>query len=135
MTNEDPSDWMWFRALAILDNVEHLRRGVSQSHESRQAHTAWQPSVDMYESDDHLSVVVALPGVSSKSLKVVVKSGILIIAGERQLAVELRHSLVHRMELPQGKFERRLELPPGYYEPGEHKMIDGCLVLQFHKLI
>ena len=134
MMNKDPSDWMWFRALAMLDKAEHLRRGLSPQHEGQQRLPAWQPAVDVYETDATLFVVFALPGVPTESIRILIKSGILIVAGERQIISRLRRSAVHRMEIPQGKFERRLELPSGYCQLGEHKMINGCLILRLHKL-
>lgn len=132
---EDPNDWMWFRALSMLDKAEHLRHGFSQKKQSQQAHSVWQPPVDIFETGQTLWVVIAVPGVSPKSIKMIVKSGTLIINGERRLPSELRRAVVHRMEMPQGCFERRLELPPGYFELGEYKVIDGCLILQLNKLI
>ena len=40
----------------------------------------------------------------------------LLIAGERVLPQELRTATIHRLELPQGRFERQVPLPAGRYE-------------------
>jgi hypothetical protein len=38
------------------------------------------------------------------------------------------------MELPQGRFERRVPLPPGRYDQVRHQMRDCCLVVSLRKL-
>jgi HSP20 family molecular chaperone IbpA len=42
--------------------------------------------------------------------------------------------VIHRLELPYGRFERRIELPPGRYEVVQRELIDGCLTLSLRKL-
>jgi hypothetical protein len=37
------------------------------------------------------------------------------------------------MELPQGRFERRVPLPRGRYGQVSRHMIDGCLLVSLHK--
>lgn len=135
MTNEGPNKWMWFRALSVLEKVEYLRYGVLPIRDSRKRRSAWQPPVDMFEVGNLLWIIVALPGVVSKSITISSKSGILFINGKRQLPSELRSSVVHRLEIPHGHFERNIELPAGHYRLGDHHLIDGCLFLQLHKLV
>lgn len=134
MTNEDTKKWMWFRALTMLEKAEYLRQGMLPIKESQAKRIAWQPPVDIFEVENILWVVMALPGVAPESVSIVNKSGILFVRGERHLSLELRRSVVHRLEIPHGYFERKIELPAGYYELKEHQLTDGCLVLQLDKL-
>ena len=61
-------------------------------------------------------------------------AGVLIVTGERSLPVELRNARIHRLEIPQGHFERRIELPPARFELSGRHLANGCLMLQLHKI-
>ncbi len=63
------------------------------------------------ETDDEVLVLIALPGVDVDAAQVVIEDGDLVIAGTRILPPELRTATIHRLELPQGQFFRRLRLP------------------------
>jgi HSP20 family molecular chaperone IbpA len=62
----------------------------------------------------------------------VIDSGTLIISGRRVLPVELRNARIHRLELPQGRFERRIVLPTGRYAVSRFA-VNGCIVLRLSK--
>jgi len=59
---------------------------------------------------------------------------VLLIAGERVLPRELRTAVIHRIELPQGRFERQVRLPAGHYEQPVSGVADGCLVVKLPKV-
>jgi hypothetical protein len=44
----------------------------------------------------------------------------------------LRNAVIHRMELPQGRFERRVPLPSGRYNVRRFAA-NGCLVFSLEK--
>jgi HSP20 family protein len=44
----------------------------------------------------------------------------------------LRNARIHRLELPQGRFERRLALPPGRFAVSRFA-INGCVALRLEK--
>ena len=52
-----------------------------------------------------------------------------MISGERVLPQELRTAIIHRLELPQGRFERHIPLPPGRYGTPQSGVANGCLVV------
>ena len=56
----------------------------------------------------------------------------LIVSGRRVLPPELRSAVIHRLELPQGRFERRLQLPAGRYAVRQF-VKNGCLVFSLTK--
>jgi hypothetical protein len=62
----------------------------------------------------------------------VIEDGTLIIRGDRILPAELRDALIHRLELPQGRFERRIALPAGRYVVSRFAS-NGCVVLRLSK--
>jgi hypothetical protein len=41
---------------------------------------------------------------------------------------------IHRLEIPHGHFERRIELPPARFEISGRHLANGCLMVQLHKL-
>ena len=49
------------------------------------------------------------------------------------LPPELRTAVIHRLELPQGRFERRIPLPPGRYDAVRRFAANGCLVFELAK--
>jgi hypothetical protein len=49
------------------------------------------------------------------------------------MPVECRNAIIHRLEIPHGRFERRIELPPGQYEFGRQELAHGCLMIGLRK--
>lgn len=94
---------------------------------------AWEPPADVLETDEEVLVLVALPGVDAERAEIAVDDGHLIITGLRILPPALRSAIIHRLELPQGRFHRRLPLPPGRYSGLSRAVIDGCLVISLQK--
>ena len=134
MPPRHPGAWMWAEACELLDRAERLHRQffVPQGSQGRQP--TWQPPVDLLESEEELWIYVALPGVDKEQLEVAVEQGTLIVSGERLMPGQGRGTVIHRLEIPYGRFERRIELPPGRYDAVRRELIDGCLTLALRKL-
>ena len=134
MSTGDPRNWMWSEALQMLARAERLQREVfSPPGLSRRAAISWEPPVDVLETNDAVLVLVALPGVDAQQVQLVIHNGVLLIAGERVLPPELRTAVIHRIELPQGRFERQVPLPAGVYEQPTSAVSDGCLIVRLPK--
>lgn len=130
----DPRNWMWSEALQMLARAERLHRGVfSVPGPGRSAAASWEPPVDVLETEDAVLVLVALPGVDPQQVQLAIRNGVLLIAGARVLPRELRTAVIHRIELPQGRFERQVRLPAGTYEPPVSGVADGCLIVKLPK--
>ncbi|MFA5913210.1 MAG: Hsp20/alpha crystallin family protein [Burkholderiales bacterium] len=124
---------MWAEALELLQDAERLQRqffriGVLQGA------PCWEPPVDLYESGDGLMLLVALPGVTPQQLEVVLASNLIIVRGERSLPANSRRAAIHRLEIPYGRFERRIALPAGAFELIDQRLEHGCLVLELRRL-
>ena len=132
MTRGDPRDWMWSEALHMLAQADRLHRQMFRPQPSAQG-ANWEPPVDMLETDDAVLILAALPGVDVHEVQAVIERGVLVIAGVRVLREELRTATIHRLELPQGRFERRIELPAGRYESVRRTEVNGCLVISLTK--
>ena len=63
-----------------------------------------------------------------------VEQGVLIVSGERPMPGRAQGTVIHRLEIPYGRFERRIELPPGRFDVVQRELIDGCLTLGLRKL-
>lgn len=133
MAFRESSRSMWSRALQIMEQSERLHRQIFQLGRRRLRGPTWEPPVDVYERSDALTVLVALPGVQSNQLNVVVDGGMLHIVGERNRPLK-RQSAVRRLEIPYGRFERYVDLPSGHFEIGERELANGCLRLVLNKL-
>jgi len=120
---------MWLEALELLERAERLQRRFFQPRAGGRPRVAWEPPVDVVEIEGELWVLVALPGVEPGEVEVGVADGTLVVAGERRLPPALRRGHFHRLEIPHGRFERRIELPAGGYELRVRELVNGCLVL------
>ena len=122
-------DWMWSEACDQLARAERLHRQFFQPRHSG----AWEPPVDILETEREVLIFVALPGVSLDKAEAVIDGADLVIAGTRVLPPELRTAIIHRIELPQGRFERRVRLPTGRFRDVRRSAADGCLVITLRK--
>ena len=133
MNRGDPRDWMWSEALQMLAQADRMHRQMFRPNVSQQRRPNWEPPVDMLETDDKVLILAALPGVDAAQVRAVIQDGVLVITGERVLPDELRTAVIHRLELPQGWFERRVELPAGRYDSVKSVTANGCLMISLTK--
>lgn len=132
MTRNDRQDWMWSEAIAVLSRAERLHHQFF--HPARTSKLpAWSPPVDVMETDREVLILIALPGVAPDEVEAVLEDGGLLVTGRRVLPPELQTAVIHRLELPQGRFERRIPLPPGRYDGVRRTAHDGCLLISLHK--
>ena len=132
MARDHARDWMWSEALQMLAQAERLHREVFKPVPSARG-ASWEPPVDVLETKDAVLILAALPGVDPDQVEAVIEDGTLIISGERTLPDEVRTAVIHRLELPQGHFARRIELPPGRYGAVRSIAVNGCLVISLAK--
>lgn len=135
MQSRYPSDWMWARACELLERAERLQQQFFRVGLEADLPPSWHPPVDVFETTDEIWVMAALPGVPASGIELHIESATLILAGERRIPAAFRHAAVHRLEIPHGRFERRLELPPGHYDLVRHELVDGCLLVGLRKMI
>ena len=122
---------MWGEALQLLDQAERLQKAFSRPNESEQS---WEPPIDIVETSEALFVHVALPGVSGEAIVVGLETDALTVSAVRGFPVTARGARLHRVEIPYGRFFRRIALPVASLEPAGRSFIDGCLTLAFRKI-
>ena len=134
MPTREPGAWMWAEACELLERAERLNRQFFQPRPATARQPAWEPPVDVLETESELWILVALPGVSVERVEVLVQDGTLVVAGERPMPGRSRAGIIRRLEIPYGHFERRIELPAGRFDVMRRELVDGCLVLGLRKL-
>jgi HSP20 family protein len=133
MARDVARDWMWSEACEMIARAERMHRELFRPAGTQATRTAWEPPVDILETESELLVLVALPGVDMDGAQVVIEGADLVIAGTRVLPPELRTATIHRLELPQGQFYRRLRLPAGRYTGVRRAAAAGYLVITLQK--
>jgi len=128
-----PNDWMWSEACDMLFRAERLHREFFRPVRGASRLPGWEPPVDMLETGEAVLVLVALPGVDPERVEAVIEDADLVVAGSRILPTELKTAVIHRLELPQGRFERRVRLPAGRYADVRRSMVHGCLLITLEK--
>ncbi len=133
MSNKDPINWMLSEAIGSLARAERMRQQffVLQS-KAGPREACWEPPIDVLETETELLILVALPGVDPERVEAVIESGVLVVSGQRTLPAELRSARIHRLELPQGRFERQIALPAGRYAISRFA-VNGCIVFRLAK--
>jgi HSP20 family molecular chaperone IbpA len=131
MTYRDPR-WVWAEALDLLREAGQIQRRFFQLGAADAP--AWEPAVDLFETREGLSVEVALPGVVTDALEVSLESGSVVVRGERAFPAEQQRVVIYRLEIPYGRFERRIPLPTGRYQLADRRLENGCLVLALRRL-
>jgi len=125
--------WMWSQACEMLARAERLNRELFRPLGSVARLPAWEPPLDMLETEREVLVLIALPGVNPQQVEAVLDGDDLVVEGARVLPIELRTAVIHRLELPQGRFERRVRLPAGRYSAVRQSVSNGCLVFALEK--
>jgi HSP20 family molecular chaperone IbpA len=123
---------MWSEACQLLEQAERLHQQFFRLADRADRHPVWEPPVDIFENEQEVLIVVALPGVPEHRIEVSVDAGMLVIRAARDIpfgdSVTLR-----RLEIPHGYFERRIQLPERPVVVHGREMLNGCLVLSLRK--
>jgi len=72
---------------------------------------AFQPHIDVKESDTEITVSAELPGMDEKDIEVLLSGDALTIKGEKKEEKEDKNKHYYRMERRYGSFQRTIPLP------------------------
>ena len=133
MDSRFPRRWMWSEAFERLARAEQLHREIFRPTVSILQRPAWEPPMDVLETERAVLMLVALPGVNPSSVEISIEGDDMTISGHREFPPEMRTAAIHRLELPQGRFERRVKLPRGRYSGISRSASDGCLIIALEK--
>lgn len=135
MTSRDLSRLMWSEALSLLEQADRLHRQFIRPAAAEVP--VWEPPVDIVETVDAVWVHVALPGAAADSVAVHLEPGAITISAHRPFPLgspEIESAArIHSLEIPYGRFARRIGLPTQALTLSGRRMQDGCLTLVFSK--
>ena len=101
----------------------------------RRPATEWIPSVDVYECEGKVRIVVEVPGLLPESLTVVYRDGQLTVSGERRDRRPPGIVGFLCMERPHGRFTRTIFLDlPLDIRLAEARLAGGLLILSIPRL-
>jgi HSP20 family protein len=109
MATRNPHSWMWAEACEMLEQAQRLQRQFFRFGHAAEAEPRWEPPID---------------------IQVRVGSGALAVIAVRPRPLNVQTTEVHRLEIPYGRFERRIALPSGSYELLDQACSNGCLILR-----
>jgi HSP20 family protein len=99
-----------------LAHFAHAKRPTILFTQHPQLTPTWTPSLDMYETDDAVVVLLELAGVDPNQAEIRAEPHRLLVRGvrrERHGPAGPAGRTYHALEIPYGRFERSLPLPPG----------------------
>ena len=127
----DPKTQMFAEACALLKQAEQLHRQFFEPSPGPRS-ARWEPPVDVFETDREVMIIAALPGVPPEAAQAEIEGQTLIITGTRPLPSAGRPGHIVRLEIPYGRFERRIALS-SRLQLAARELRNGCLILTFTK--
>jgi len=71
----------------------------------------FSPPMDIYETEDHLVVVLEIAGMKTEDIHVLFDKDMLSISGFRKEPSSPAKTRLHQMEIDYGKFQRTIRIP------------------------
>lgn len=130
MSRRDARTMMWAEACGLIDRAERLQQQFFRLAGGAEAVACWEPPVDIVAQGNEVCITVALPGVAPEHVQLQIVGDALYVVAARAAPLDAAVTGVYRLEIPHGRFERRIALPAGHYEVLEHVCINGCLQLR-----
>ena len=133
MPQRTPADFMWTHAIDLLEQAERMHRQFFRLAASERSRPTWEPPVDVFEDEEGIAIVVALPGVPPERVEVTYEPGTLVVRAERPLPFAGTRRAIRHLEIPYGTFERRIPLGHVQLDGATRELVDGCLILRLDK--
>jgi HSP20 family protein len=95
-------------AAGFTEEVARLFAELGRSE--REVAGECSPALDVYETDEHVAVVMDLPGVDAAAIRIIVKANTLVVAGEKISRRARGDSSFHLVERGFGRFARVIRL-------------------------
>jgi len=96
----------------LADDIREVFQDLASTlrHDLRAYSGEYQPSLDVLETDTAMEVVVDVSGVPKEALRVLIREGVLIIAGEKAPPLSKGEQTFHLVEREFGRFARAVRL-------------------------
>src|SRR2546426_8371653 len=107
------------RTADIFSQFEHIRERMEQAYQQvigvpGRPHfrvPIMEPSVDVYETDNEVVVIVEMPGIAREEVSLEVSGTMLTLKGERRPITGRPRRVYSQMEICDGPFQREVLLP------------------------
>jgi len=121
------------RAL-LQGGLARMTHSLGQRGVSPFAGEPWVVPTDIYETDQAFVVYLDLAGVEPAAIQVIVEETRLTVSGERHYSPPETVRQVHQLEIEQGHFAKRINLPtPIEVEAAETRHRHGFLMVVLPK--
>jgi HSP20 family protein len=127
MSSERQFGWMWVEACEVLDRAERLQRQFLRYVGPGADAAVWEPPVDIQETADGIILVFALPGVVPEGINLTLDSRELTLSAMRPLKLTHASAVIRRLEIPHGRFFRRIPLAGAPLKLAASRYENGCL--------
>jgi HSP20 family protein len=119
--------WMWTQACELLDRADRMQRDFVRYVGPSADSAVWEPPVDIQETPQGLQFVFALPGVNPEHIDISLEPNALAVRAIRPARLGSSDSVVRRLEIPHGRFVRRIALAGARFRLGDTRYLNGCL--------
>lgn len=118
------------RADELLSALYELELGVELSS------PVFTPPLDLLFTEHHLYLVFEVPGVRKEDMRLWVAPQLVYLAGMRRRLPQFGSTSFYQMEIPYGRFERRVKLPyPVNPSSSQVKLEWGVLTLTLERWV
>ena len=133
MPERDVGNWMLTEAFAVLERADRMHRQFFHLGSVRARRPVWHPPVDVFETEAEVVILVALPGVEPDGVEILRDGATIVVSGERPMPAPSRDAVIHRLEIPFGRFERQITLSSPDLAPVRQELAGGCLRIVLQK--
>lgn len=131
MRGDEYIDVMWAEAFSAIAHAERVHRQFCAPAVAPGRRVSWTPPVDVFEGADEFVVQAILPDVHPAQIECALNNHVLVIAGERRGPNLPAGTAIRRLEIPRGRFERRLAIAA--YAIKSQTLANGCLTVVLAK--
>lgn len=123
---------MWCQACDMVERADRLHRQFFRLGQVGQM-PAWEPPVDVFESEGELLVRAAVPDVDPDDFEISLADAGLLLSGRRRLPTEAARGAIRQLEIPYGRLERLISLPPGRFRLAARRYHNGCFEFRLQR--
>jgi HSP20 family protein len=124
-------------ARELTDDIRELFDDLAShlKHDQRAYSGECHPTLDVLETDGAIEVVVDVSGIPATALRVLYRSGVLLIAGEKAPAPTAEDQTFHLVEREFGRFARAVRLTGAFaIQEARASVRDGELTVVLPKI-